>query len=96
MKKFFQLWCIPWTARQYFTDAAQFQRHLACCRRVAQATRTLCLLLAAVLLLGGYFLNRRPLMVLTVVPLLLILGLTAAMEQIEAAMDGQDNEQSNG
>lgn len=90
MRDLLRKWFLPWTAEYLFSDDRQYQKWLQ--RRYAsmRTARILCLLVAAVCLLVGYFLNRRPIMLLTTVPLLLVLGLTMAMEQMEAVMDGQD------
>ena len=52
------------------------------------------LVAAAGCLLLGVVLDRRPIQLLTAVPLLLVLACTVAMERMEAVMDRQDHTKS--
>ena len=86
----FQKHFLPWTAADRFENGEAFQAWLRKKHKLFTDLRMLLLVPAAVFLIAGYVLDRRPLMVLTVVPLILVLLLSAALDKTEGAMDGQN------
>lgn len=80
---------LPWTAEDCFDSEQQFQDWLQRRRRVFLDWRSILLFLAAACLLAGYFLDRRPIMLLTIVPLALVLLLTMAVGRTEAVLEEQ-------
>lgn len=91
MKQTLRTWFMPWAASEQFPDAAAYRQYLT--RRLTRLRnlRMLLLVAAAACLVVGFVLDRRPIMLLTTVPLLLVLAASLAMERMEAVMDGQDH-----
>lgn len=86
---------LPWTAADCFDSEALFQAWLRQhCKRFADV-RAILLVLAAICLMAGYFLNRRPMMLLTILPLALVLLLSMAIGRIETILDGQADSKAN-
>jgi hypothetical protein len=50
----------------------------------------ICLFPAMICLLAGYILDRRPIMLLTVIPLILVLLLSIGLDRIEKTLNGQN------
>lgn len=94
MRDFFRKYFLPWTASDCFENEEQYQQWLRKRYRGFTDVRAVSLVLAAVCLLTGYFLDRRPVMLLTVLPLALVLLFTMALGKIEAVTDGYNNETS--
>ena len=90
----FQKHFLPWTAADRFETDEDFQTWLRKKHKLFTDLRMLFLVPAAIFLIAGYVLDRRPLMILTVAPLLLVLLLSAALEKTEGALDGQNNSNS--
>ena len=87
---FFRKHFLPWTAANLFECEDAYQIWLQKRHKLFNDVRMICLFLAAAALIVGYVLNDRPLMILTVAPLVLVLQLTMALERTEAALDGQN------
>ena len=87
---FFRKLFLPWTASQCFDTEEAFLSWLAGCQIRFDRWRMICLFPAMICLLAGYFLDRRPIMLLTVIPLLLVLLLSVALDRIEKAMSGHN------
>lgn len=94
MRDFLRKWLTPWAASDLFSEEAAFAQFLSRRHRSAQSWRMLWLVVAAGCLLLGVVLDRRPIQLLTAVPLLLVLACTVAMERMEAVMDRQDHTKS--
>lgn len=91
MKQKLRLWFTPWAVPEQFSDAAAYRQYLARrCGRL-RSLRMVLLVLAAACLVVGLALDRRPIMLLTTVPLLLVLAVSLAMDRMEAVTDGQDH-----
>lgn len=86
MKAVIVKYFLPWTAASLFDTEEQFHDWLR--RRCKWFTdvRIIFLLLAVVCLLIGYFLDRRPIMLLTIAPLALVLLLTMGIGKMEAVL----------
>ncbi len=80
---------LPWTARGQFPTEEAFQMFLRRHHKVTYTLRMIPLLPAAVLLMGGYLKNSRPLMLWTIVPLLAVLLLTVILTKTEAAFSSK-------
>lgn len=95
MRDFFRKYFVPWTAAGCFETEDRFQDWLR--RRYKGFTdlRAVFLVLAVVCLLTGYIFARRPIMLLTILPLALVLLCTMALGKIEALMDGQNNTETS-
>lgn len=91
MERLLRMWLTPWTAGAWFDDEVAFRQFLARRFRLLERLRMALLVLAAACLLAGMVLDRRPVMLLTTVPLVLVLAVSMAMGRIEAATDGQDH-----
>lgn len=94
MRDFLRKFFLPWTAADCFETEAQFQTWLRKRYKGFTDARAVFLVLAAVCLMTGYFLDHRPIMLLTVLPLALVLLSTMALSRTEALMDGYKNETS--
>lgn len=81
---------LPWTAADKFPDRETFDQWLRRRLKVFSDLRMLFLAAATVLLLIGYVLDRRPVMLLCVLPLALVLVLSLAVIRTESAL-GQSN-----
>ncbi|MGN0979345.1 MAG: hypothetical protein ACI4PT_03345 [Candidatus Avoscillospira sp.] len=95
MRDFFRKFFLPWTAADCFETEDQFQVWLRKRYKGFTDARAVFLVLAAVCLLTGYFSGRRPIMLLTVLPLALVLLLTMALSKTEALMDGYNNTETS-
>ena len=91
MRDFIRKYFLPWTAVDCFETEAQYQDWLGKRYRTYTDARAVFLVLAAVCLLTGYFLDHRPIMLLAILPLALVLLSTMALSRTEAVMDGQNN-----
>ena len=93
MDKLRKAW-MPWTAAALFSSEEDFgqwlQKRLKCFGDI----RMILLIVATVLLLGGYVLNRRPVMLLCIVPLLLMLPLSIAISRTEQVIAQRTKTQS--
>ena len=87
---FFRKLFLPWTASQCFDSSDAFLSWLAGCQTRFYNWRMICLLPAMICLLAGYVLDRRPIMLLTVIPLMLVLLLSVALDRIEKVLNGQN------
>lgn len=87
---FFRKHVLPWTAADAFDNDELFQQWLRRKHKAFTDCRIVFVLLASACLLGGYVLEQRPLMLLTIVPLVLMLLISTALDRTEAAMDGQN------
>lgn len=83
---FFKKWLLPWTAAEQFKTEQEFQSWLKRRHRGFTDLRMVLLVIAAAVLLVGYVLDRRPVMLLTIIPLVLLLLATMALDQIEKRM----------
>ena len=81
---------LPWTASQGFDSEDAFLSWLAGCQTRFYNWRMVCLLPAMLFLLAGYILDRRPIMLLTVIPLFLVLLLSIGLDRIEKTLNGQN------
>ena len=81
---------LPWTASQCFDSEDAFLSWLAGCQTRFYNWRMVCLLPAMLFLLAGYILDRRPIMLLTVIPLFLVLLLSIGLDRIEKTLNGQN------
>ena len=91
MRDFIRKYFLPWTAADCFETEPQYQDWLGKRYRNYTDARAVFLVLAAVCLLTGYFLDHRPIMLLAILPLALVLLSTMALSRTEAVMDGQNN-----
>ncbi len=87
---FFRKLFLPWTVSGCFETEDAFQTWLHRRWRVFTDLRMVVLAVAVLCLLAGYFTGRRPLMLLTIIPLALVLLLSVALARMEAALDGQN------
>ena len=87
---FFRKRFLPWTASQCFDSEDAFLSWLAGCHTKFNNWRMICLFPAMICLLAGYILDRRPIMLLTVIPLLLVLLLSIGLDRIEKTLNGQN------
>ena len=85
-RKFF----LPWTASDCFETERAFQTWLRRRWRVFTDLRMVVLAAAVLCLLAGYIAGRRPIMLLTIIPLVLVLLLSVALARMEAVLDGQN------
>lgn len=90
---FFRKRFLPWTLSEQFQTREEFQDFLKFSQKQLTNQRIFWLIPAALCLLIGYCLDLRPIMILTVLPLVLVLLLSIALDRTEAAMDGQDKSQ---
>ena len=86
MEKLRKAW-MPWTAAALFPSEEAFGQWLQKRLKRFEDLRTLFLIVATALLLGGYVLDRRPVMLLCIVPLLLMLPLSLAVSKTERAIN---------
>lgn len=86
---------LPWTSADCFETEAQFQDWLRRRRRSFMDMRSVFLFLAAACLLAGHFLERRPIMLLTILPLVLVLLLTGGIGRMEALLGEQTTSEAN-
>ncbi len=93
MEKLRKAW-MPWTAAALFPSEEAFGKWLQQRLRRFGDLRMVLLILATALLLGGYVLDRRPVMLLCIVPLLLMLPLSLAISKTEQALTQENQTQS--
>ncbi len=93
MEKLRKAW-MPWTAAALFPSDAVFRQWLQKRLKRFDGLRMVLLILATALLLAGYVLDRRPVMLLCIVPLLLMLPLSFAISKTEQAIRQKDETQS--
>ncbi len=93
MEKLRKIW-MPWTAAALFPSEEVFQKWLKRRLKVFGDIRMVLLILATALLLGGYVLDRRPVILLCMVPLLLMLPLSLAITKTERAITQETETQS--
>ena len=93
MEKLRKAW-MPWTAAALFPSEEAFGQWLQKRLKRFGDIRMILLIAATVLLLGGYVLNRRPVMLLCTVPLLLMLPLSIAISRTEQAIAQRTKTQS--
>ena len=86
---FFRKLFLPWTAADCFPNKEDFFSWLRGCSKRFNDLRMICLFPAAGCLLAGYMLDHRPLMLLTILPLVLVLLLSIALDQIDRTLGGQ-------
>lgn len=91
---FFRKLFLPWTMAHQFPCDTDFYAWLGTCSTRFNNLRMICLIPAAILLLVGYMMDNRPIMLLTILPLILVLLLTMALDRIDRTLDGQNNSQS--
>ncbi len=91
MKFFFCKTFTPWLSRDCFDTDEAFFRWLARRKSVFATLRMVLIVLAVIPLLLGYVTDRRPIMLLTILPLALVLLLTVALERIDKVSGGQNN-----
>ncbi len=92
MKTFLRKAFLPWTAGACFPSEEEYQAWLQRFCRVLTDLRAWMLAAAAVCLLAGYFLDRRPLMLLCIAPLVLVLLLSMALGRTEAVLENRNEE----
>ena len=80
---FFRKHVLPWTAGDAFESEAAFQAFLKKKYKLFTDLRMIFIVIAAVPLIAGYVMDLRPLMLVTIVPLLIVLAASAGMDQIE-------------
>lgn len=85
MEKIRKAW-MPWTAAALFPSEEAFGQWLQKRLRRFGDLRMVLLIAATALLLVGYVMDRRPVMLLCVVPLLLMLPLSLAIGKTEQAI----------
>ena len=87
---FFRKLFLPWTVSGCFETEDAFRAWLRRRWRVFTDLRMVVLAAAVLCLLAGYIAGRRPIMLLTIIPLVLVLLLSVALARMEAALDGQN------
>lgn len=80
---FFRKHVLPWTAGDAFESEVAFQAFLKKKYKLFTDLRMIFIVIAAVPLIAGYVMDLRPLMLVTIVPLLIVLAASAGMDQIE-------------
>ena len=80
---FFRKLFLPWTAEDCFETEEAFHRWLTAKHKRFTDLRMIFIVLAAIPLIAGYVLDLRPVMLVTIVPLLVVLAASAALDQIE-------------
>ena len=85
---------MPWTAAALFPSEEAFGQWLQKRLKRFGDLRTVLLILATALLLGGYVLEQRPVMLLSILPLLLMLPLSLAISKTEQALTQENETQS--
>ena len=91
---FFRKLFLPWTAADCFPSEDAFFAWLRTCSKRFNDLRMICLFPAAGCLLAGYILDYRPVMLLTILPLVLVLLLSLAMDRIDRALGGQNKSET--
>lgn len=85
---------MPWTAAALFPSKEAFGQWLQKRRKRFGDLRMVLLVVATALLLVGYVLDRRPVMLLCIVPLLLMLPLSLAISKTEQALTQESETQA--
>ena len=93
MEKIRKAWA-PWAAAEQFTSEEAFADWLGHRLKVFGDIRMILLVLATGLLIVGYVLDRRPVMLLSVIPLALVLLLTLAIGKTETALNQTNKPQT--
>ena len=93
MEKLRKAW-MPWTAAALFSSEESFGQWLQKRLKRFGDLRAVLLVLATALLLGGYVLNRRPLMLGCILPLVMMLPLSLAIIRTEQAIAQHTKTQS--
>ena len=91
---FFRKHLLPWTAEDCFETQDLFQAWLQQKLQAFSNLRMICLVLAAASLIVGYVLEQRPIMLLTILPLVLMLLATLALDAMEKRRGGQNKSES--
>ena len=91
---FFRKLFLPWTASDQFETQEAFHHWLQRCMDRFNNLRMICLVPAALCLIVGYMMDRRPIMLLTIIPLVLVLLSSIAMDQIEKELGGQNKSET--
>lgn len=86
MKHLRKAW-LPWTAADDFPNQETFDQWLEHRTKRFHDLRLMFLAIATILLLVGYVLDRRPVMLMSVLPLALVLGLSLLIGKTEEARD---------
>ena len=74
---------LPWTAADRFETHEAFQAWLRKKHRLFTDLRMFFIVLAAIPLIVGYVMDLRPVMLVTILPLLIVLGLSMALDRME-------------
>jgi len=80
---FFRKHFLPWTAGDAFESEAAFRAFLQKKHKLFTDLRMIFIVIAAIPLIAGYVMDLRPVMLMTIVPLLVVLAATAGLDQIE-------------
>lgn len=87
---FFRKLFLPWTAGDAFDCEDAFQSFLKKKHRLYTDLRMIFIVLAAIPLIVGYVMDLRSVMLLTIAPLLLVLALSAGLDQMEKQLPPQE------
>ena len=93
MEKLRKAW-MPWTAAALFPSEEAFGQWLQKQLKRFGDLRMVLLVVATALLLVGYVLDRRPVILLCIVPLLLMLPLSLAISKTEQALTPESETQA--
>ena len=88
---FFRKHVLPWTAADRFDSEPAFGQWLRRRLKVFGDLRMVLLIAATGLLIVGYVMELRPVMLLSVLPLVLMVGLTLAIGKTEEALNRTKN-----
>ena len=80
---FFRKHFLPWTAREAFECEEAFQNFLKKKQKLFTDLRMIFIVLAAIPLIVGYVMDLRPVMLVTIIPLILVLALSMALDRME-------------
>ena len=80
---FFRKHFLPWTVGEAFEQEETFQNFLKKKYRLFTDLRMIAIVIAAIPLVVGYVMDLRPVMLVTIVPLLLVLALSMALDRME-------------
>ena len=89
---FFRKHILPWTARGCFESEDQFTAWLRKKHKLFTDLRIVFILIAAVPLLVGYVTDLRPVMLVTIAPLLVVVAASAGLDQIEKRLPEQETQ----
>ena len=90
MERLRKAW-LPWTAADRFDSESVFDQWLSRRLKVFGDLRMVLLIAATGLLIVGYVMELRPVMLLSVLPLVLMVGLTLAIGKTEEALNRTKN-----